>query len=106
MLNKYLFCIFVALNKRLILSQKIYIYSMKNNTKSITDFSQLVENLNESGIKNNVAVVWAEDSHTLDAVEMAHKAGVINPILVCSQETAEKFNGKYETLLANDPQDA
>ena len=55
---------------------------MKNNTRSITDFSQLIESLNESGIKNNVAVVWAEDNHTLDAVEMACKAGVITPILV------------------------
>ena len=52
---------------------------MKNKTTSITDFSQLVKELNESGIKNNVAVVWAEDSHTIDAVEMAYKAGVINP---------------------------
>ncbi|WP_455102808.1 phosphate acyltransferase, partial [Prevotella nigrescens] len=79
---------------------------MKNNTRSITDFSQLIESLNESGIKNNVAVVWAEDNHTLDAVEMACKAGVITPILVCSQQTADKLKGKYETLSANDPQDA
>ena len=66
---------------------------MKNNTRSITDFSQLIESLNESGIKNNVAVVWAEDNHTLDAVEMACKAGVITPILVCSQQTADKLKG-------------
>ena len=79
---------------------------MKNNTRSITDFSQLIESLNESGIKNNVAVVWAEDNHTLDAVEMACKAGVITPIWVCSQQTADKLKGKYETLSANDPQDA
>ena len=79
---------------------------MKNNTRSITDFSQLIESLNESGIKNNVAVVWAEDNHTLEAVEMACKAGVITPILVCSQQTADKLKGKYETLSANDPQDA
>ena len=38
---------------------------MKNKTTSITDFSQLVKELNESGIKNNVAVVWAEDSQGL-----------------------------------------
>ena len=79
---------------------------MKNKTTSITDFSQLVKELNESGIKNNVAVVWAEDSHTIDAVEMAYKAGVINPILVCSEQTAERFKNIYETLLADNPQDA
>ena len=79
---------------------------MKNKTTSITDFSQLVTELNESGIKNNVAVVWAEDSHTIDAVEMAYKAGVINPILVCSEQTAERFKNIYETLLADNPQDA
>ncbi len=79
---------------------------MKNDTKRIADFSQLVENLNETGNKKNVAVVWAEDSHTLEAVEMAHKAGFANPILVCSQQTAEKYNGKYEILLADSPQDA
>ena len=72
---------------------------MKNNTRSITDFSQLIESLNESGIKNNVAVVWAEDNHTLDAVEMACKAGVITPILVCSQQTADKLKGKYRPFL-------
>ena len=37
---------------------------------------------------------------------MACKAGVITPILVCSQQTADKLKGKYETLSANDPQDA
>lgn len=79
---------------------------MKNKTTSITDFSQLVKELNESGIKNNVAVVWAEDSHTIYAVEMAYKAGVINPILVCSEQTAERFKNIYETLLADNPQDA
>ena len=79
---------------------------MKNKTTSITDFSQLVKELNESGIKNNVAVVWAEDSHTIDAVEMAYKAGVINPILVCSEQTAERFKavelvrqGKADALM-------
>ena len=67
---------------------------MKNNTSRIADFSQLVENLKETGNKKNVAVVWAEDSHTLEAVEMAYEAGFTNPILVCSQQTAEKYEGK------------
>ena len=79
---------------------------MKNNTSRIADFSQLVENLKETGNKKNVAVVWAEDSHTLEAVEMAYEAGFANPILVCSQQTAEKYEGKYEILLADNPQDA
>lgn len=79
---------------------------MKNNTSRIADFSQLVENLKEIGNKKNVAVVWAEDSHTLEAVEMAYEAGFANPILVCSQQTAEKYEGKYEILLADSPQDA
>ena len=52
---------------------------MKNNTSRIADFSQLVENLKETGNKKNVAVVWAEDSHTLEAVEMAYEAGFANP---------------------------
>lgn len=37
---------------------------------------------------------------------MAYKAGVINPILVCSEQTAERFKNIYETLLADNPQDA
>ena len=48
---------------------------MDKDTQRISDFRQLVHRLNEIGDKKNIAIVWAEDEHTLQAVAMAAEAG-------------------------------
>lgn len=79
---------------------------MDKDTQRISDFRQLVHRLNEIGDKKNIAIVWAEDEHTLQAVAMAAEAGFANPILVCSEQTAKAYSEKYETVVAQNPQEA
>lgn len=79
---------------------------MTRPTKPIEDFNQLVEYLNEKKIQKYVAVAWPEDAHTREAVEMAGKTGFLKPILVGSKQTQEKYEGQFETILADDPADA
>jgi phosphate butyryltransferase len=45
-------------------------------------FSQLVERLRESKRSRRVAVVAADDDHTLEAVRLAVREGVVTPILI------------------------
>ena len=48
----------------------------------IKDFNQLKQMLKEKPVKRTVAVVAAQDGHTLEAVVHAAKDGMINPILI------------------------
>lgn len=75
-------------------------------TETIKDFAQLVNYLAERKIKRRVAVVWPEDDHTKEAVNMAIEAGFIEPIFICSKATQEIYGSKFQTILADDPTDA
>lgn len=79
---------------------------MTKPMEPIKDFTQLVDFLAEKKIQKRVAVVWPEDDHTREAVEMATEAGFIKPIFICSKETQALYQDKVETILAADPTDA
>lgn len=80
--------------------------SMIKPTEPIKDFNQLVEHLVERKIQKRVAVVWPEDDHTREAVEMAIQAGFIEPIFICSKQSQELYGDRFQTILADDPTDA
>jgi len=49
---------------------------------TFTGFAQLVERLQQSKVRKRVAVVAADDAHTLEAVLLAVKDGVVTPVLI------------------------
>ncbi len=52
----------------------------------IKDFSALIELLRNEPVKKRVAVVAAQDEHTLEAVIRAHKDGLVEPVLLGDRE--------------------
>lgn len=79
---------------------------MMQPTDTIVDFRQMVDHLAETKTQKQVAVAWPEDEHTRDAVEMAAKAGFLVPILVGSEQTKAKYEGKFETIVVDSPEAA
>ena len=60
------------------------------------DFNQLIERNIQGASKKNIAVVSAEDSHTLEAVMTAGKNGIANPILIGDEKKIIKELGNYK----------
>lgn len=52
----------------------------------LKDFEQLKQMLREKPVKRKVAVVAAQDEHTLEAVVRATKDGMVDPILIGQEE--------------------
>jgi len=48
----------------------------------IKNFNELIEKIKNETVKKTVAVVAAHDLHTLEAVDIAYKKGIIAPILI------------------------
>jgi len=75
-------------------------------------FDQLFDNNNENGTKKIVAVMAAEDKHTLEAVSKAVKAGVADAILIGDKaiisrqlELLDERLSDYEIVPAENTQD-
>ena len=68
----------------------------------INDFEQLKQMLKEKPVKRTVAVVAAQDGHTLEAVVHAAKDGMINPILIGREDEIRDIlrNLDYDASLA------
>ena len=68
----------------------------------IKDFNQLKQMLKEKPVKRTVAVVAAQDGHTLEAVVHAAKDGMINPILIGREDEIRDIlrNLDYDASLA------
>ncbi len=79
---------------------------MMQPMKRIEDFNQLVYYLHDRSIQKSVAVVWPEDEHTREAIELSVKAGFIKPIMICSEQTKAIYENRFEVIIANSPEDA
>lgn len=78
----------------------------------VTNFSDLINQLTKRIDRTNVAVVWAADSHTLEATVMALKAGFIEITYVGCQEQLQhreelkEFSEHITFVPASDPDEA
>lgn len=79
---------------------------MTYTRETIASFDQLLSHLAERKIQKYVAVVWPEDEHTREAFEKAEEEGFIVPILFASENTYKHYDGQFETILADNPEDA
>lgn len=79
---------------------------MMKPASPIEDFSRLADYLGEHKIKRTAAVAWPEDDHTREAVEKAANAGFLNPIMIGSEATTDRYKGRFDTLTADSPEDA
>lgn len=52
----------------------------------LKNFNELVDNVRNQTVKKTVAVVSAHDEHTLEAVDLAYRSGIANPILIGNSE--------------------
>lgn len=79
---------------------------------TVTNFSDLVDQLVNRVERKKVAVVWAADSHTFEASVMALKAGFVDITYVGCQEQLEhreelrEFEQHVRFVPASDPDDA
>lgn len=62
----------------------------------IKNFDELKEMLRKEPVKRTVAVVAAQDEHTLEAVVMAHKDGLVEPVLLGEEEKIHKILKKLD----------
>jgi phosphate butyryltransferase len=54
------------------------------------NFLEVIEKVQENGMKRRVAVAAADDEHTLEAVFKAKKDGIVEPILIGNQSEIQK----------------
>lgn len=68
----------------------------------IKNFDQLIEMLRAQPVRRKVAVVMAQDEHTLEAVLRAYRDGLVEPILIGSEtgirEVLKKLGAENENL--------
>ena len=57
----------------------------------IRNFNELIERLQREALEKKVAVVCAHDEHTLDAIDVASKDGIITPVLIGKRERIEQI---------------
>lgn len=62
----------------------------------LKDFEQLKQMLREKPVKRRVAVVAAQDEHTLEAVVRATKDGMVEPILIGQEEKIRTILGELK----------
>ena len=55
----------------------------------IKNFAELIDRLLQDPVKKKVAVVCAQDEHTLEAVIKAYKEKLISPVLIGEKEGIE-----------------
>lgn len=79
---------------------------MTKNLSPISDFNELLTHLRENHICRRLAVVWPEDDHTREAVEAASAEGFVEPILVGSTLTQEKYRGRFATIAVSSAEEA
>ncbi len=78
----------------------------------IRNFSDMINHLSGKDERKKVAVVWAADTHTPEACEMALAKGIVDMIFVGCQEILEKnealkpFADHISYVDASDPDDA
>lgn len=64
--------------------------------KMIRNFDELKEMLRKDPVRRRVAVVAAEDEHTLEAVVRAHKDGLVEPVLLGDEEKIREILTKLD----------
>ncbi len=65
----------------------------------INNFDQLIKKVSKFEIKRKVAVVAAEDAHTLEAVFKAKEEGIVDPILIGNKGKISEILGKKDYSL-------
>ncbi len=60
------------------------------------DFNELIEKNIRGASKKNVAVICAEEAHTLEAVMSAGRDGIAHPILIGNRHKIEEELGEYK----------
>ena len=65
----------------------------------IKNFKELTEKTQKGSVKKTVAVVAAQDEHTLDAINMAYKEGIVNPVLIGDSAKIRELIDKHGFLL-------
>jgi len=61
----------------------------------IRNYDELIEKTQRDSAKKIVAVVSAHDEHTLEAVDLAHKNNIANPILIGDGEKIKEIIGAH-----------
>ncbi|MCR5077507.1 MAG: phosphate butyryltransferase [Prevotella sp.] len=77
---------------------------MPEKKKTVTNFRQLTELLQQKNVCKRAAIVWPEESHTQEAVAWAAKEGFIKPLLICSEMTRKTFAAKegFDNIVTTD----
>ena len=66
------------------------------------NFKELIEKVQKSNVKKRVAVVVAQDEHTLEAVFKAKKDNIIEPILIGNKQEIQEILNKLNESLDDD----
>lgn len=64
--------------------------------KMIKNFDELKEMLKKDPVKRRVAVVAAQDEHTLEAVVRAHKDGLVEPVLLGDEKKIREILARLD----------
>ncbi|WP_432407449.1 phosphate acyltransferase [Wukongibacter sp. M2B1] len=65
----------------------------------LKNFSELIQKVRSTEIKKRVAVVAAQDEHTLQAVFKANKDNIVDPILIGSKERIKEILDRLQENL-------
>ncbi|HEY5575303.1 MAG TPA: phosphate acyltransferase, partial [Clostridiaceae bacterium] len=68
----------------------------------IKDFEQLIEKVQNFEGRKKVAVVAAQDEHTLEAVFHAAENNIVEPILIGSKEKIKEIVAKLGKKISDD----